>query len=197
MQATRGDHACLHVLIIFRLSFCDMYSPVVMQVVAKYMWSYVTPWFRNDVDFVTHAEKNVNGSHIGVASRSPPERFPTIHTWGPMGSHWKSYGIITPKKKAYIRKGRKRWKLSGEQQIDNLLSHTRVRKVLSSRTTGNSNQQTLGHPPSSQSNVFLSSGVLHPMFHCRRNVWVRACDRLKRAHWSTRMSTNRTKTPKW
>ena len=57
-----------------------MYSPVVMQVVAKYMWSYMTPWFRNDVDFVTHAEKNVNGSHIGVASRSPPERFPTIHT---------------------------------------------------------------------------------------------------------------------
>ena len=27
-----------------------------LQVVAKYLWSHMTPWLRKDVDFVTHIE---------------------------------------------------------------------------------------------------------------------------------------------
>ena len=33
-----------------------------IQVMAKYLWSYMTPWFRNDIHFVTHAEKAIEGS---------------------------------------------------------------------------------------------------------------------------------------
>ena len=35
---------------------------VMVQVMAKYLWSNMTPWFRNDVDFVTHAKEAVEGS---------------------------------------------------------------------------------------------------------------------------------------
>lgn len=35
---------------------------VMIQVLAKYLWSYMTPWLRKDVHFVTHAEKAFQGS---------------------------------------------------------------------------------------------------------------------------------------
>ena len=33
-----------------------------IQVLANYLWSYMTPWLRNDVNFVTHAHKVVERS---------------------------------------------------------------------------------------------------------------------------------------
>ena len=32
------------------------------QVIARHLWSHMTPWLRNDVEFVIHAEKAVEGS---------------------------------------------------------------------------------------------------------------------------------------
>lgn len=36
--------------------------PVMIQVMAKYLWSFMTPWLQNDVRFVTHKEKAFDGS---------------------------------------------------------------------------------------------------------------------------------------
>lgn len=38
------------------------YFPVVLQVMAEYLWNFMTPWLRQDVQFVTHAEKAFDGS---------------------------------------------------------------------------------------------------------------------------------------
>ena len=46
---------------ICRASPCT-FCPVMLQVMAKYLWSYMTPWVRNDVNLVIHAEKVVEGS---------------------------------------------------------------------------------------------------------------------------------------
>ncbi|CAM9447993.1 unnamed protein product, partial [Laminaria digitata] len=41
-----------------------------LAVMAKYLWSYMTPWFRADVNFVTHAEKAFEGSaFLGIHVR--------------------------------------------------------------------------------------------------------------------------------
>ena len=37
------------------------FGPVMFQVMAKYLWSYMTPWVRNDVNFVIHTQKVVEG----------------------------------------------------------------------------------------------------------------------------------------
>lgn len=38
------------------------YCPILIQVLAKYLWNHMTPWLRSDVNFVTHAEKAFEGS---------------------------------------------------------------------------------------------------------------------------------------
>lgn len=38
------------------------YCPILIQVLAKYLWNHMTPWLRNDVNFVTHAEEAFEGS---------------------------------------------------------------------------------------------------------------------------------------
>ena len=41
---------------------CSFIAPLRLQVMAKYLWSHMTPWLRRDVEFVTHVEETFQRS---------------------------------------------------------------------------------------------------------------------------------------
>ncbi|CAM9799642.1 unnamed protein product, partial [Laminaria digitata] len=58
-----------------------------LAVMAKYLWSFMTPWLRNDVHFVTHAEKAFNGSapflgiHIRRGDKIKEAKAVAVEVW--------------------------------------------------------------------------------------------------------------------